>query len=161
MLDHQLQTNRGLRPPEVLSLSSFQYVHTEAIFPIVLPSTAAYCNSMYLILWAISGGSCASASHGWYLYGHGSCPPTACVSFFEGRILLKYLFTSPHSLHCSESQKHGPPKLWLLNPFLCIAGSSITSSSAKKIKLSIRLVACFLPLLSHWEAVSESHSFLG
>ena len=36
MLDHQLQTNYGLGPLEVLSLLSFQYIHMEGIFLISL-----------------------------------------------------------------------------------------------------------------------------
>ncbi|XP_076201790.1 mitochondrial import inner membrane translocase subunit Tim9 isoform X1 [Aptenodytes patagonicus] len=36
MLDHQLQKNYGLGPLEVLSLSSFQHVHTEGISPVSL-----------------------------------------------------------------------------------------------------------------------------
>lgn len=115
--DHQLQTNYGLGPLEVLSLLSFQYVHKGSL-PDLTWILAAYCNSVYFILWAVSGGSCASASDGWYLYGHGSCLPTACIPFFEGRILLKYLFTCLCSLLGSEPQKCRSPELWLLNPLL-------------------------------------------
>lgn len=34
-----------------------------------------------------------------------------------------------------ESKKHGPLKPWLLNPVLCIAGSSVVQSLAKMIRL--------------------------
>lgn len=138
VLDHQ--PNYRIRPLEVLSLLSFQYVDIEEIFPI----SPKYW-LLFLMLWALGGGSGDASSDGRDLYEHGSYVlQPASLSLKAESCWNAFLLN--HVSCVAESQKHGPLKLWLLNLLLCIAGAP-SQSSAKKIKLSIRLVEWFFASL--------------